>query len=119
MTLGRKDFAATLFTALVVLAFAATHEGWGVPLIGDGRRWAAGAIMILGVATCTLGSPARGAATKLLAVLGVLALALAILALATGSLTPLSLLVADIVLLWLVSTARHAIHAPPHTPVAT
>ena len=38
MTLGRKDFAATLFTALVVPAFAATHEGWGVPLIGDSRR---------------------------------------------------------------------------------
>jgi hypothetical protein len=50
-------------------------------------------------------------------VLGTIALALAILAVATGSLTALSLLVVDTVLLWAVSTLRHAAHAPhqPHT----
>jgi hypothetical protein len=62
---------------------------------------------------CGLGSPGRGAATRLLAILGVLALVLAAIALATGSLTPLSLLVADIVLLWLGSTVRHAAHFRP------
>ena len=35
MTLTRKDAAATALTILVVLAFLATHEGWGVPLISD------------------------------------------------------------------------------------
>jgi len=112
MTLTRKDAAATALTALVVLVFAATHEGWGVPLIGDSHRWAAGAISLLGMTTCSLGSPAKGAGTKLLAALGMLALPLAVLALATGSLTWLSLLVVDIVLLWLLSTFRHARHAP-------
>jgi hypothetical protein len=112
MTLTRKDAAAAALTALAVLVFAATHEGWGVPLVGDSRRWAAGAIFLLGSLTCGLGSPGKDRATKVLMVLGAAALVLAVLALATGSLTPLSLLVVDIVALWTVSTARHARHAP-------
>jgi hypothetical protein len=100
MTLTRKDLAATLLTALAVLAFFATHQGWNVWLIGDSHRWAASAIVLLGSMTCGLGSPGRGRATKLLAVLGIAALVLAVLAIATGSLTPLSLLVVDIVVLW-------------------
>jgi hypothetical protein len=113
MTLGRKDVAATVLTILAVLALAATHEGWNVWLIGGSRRWAAGAILLLGMATCGLGSPEkRGGSWKVLSVLGTLALVLGALALATGSLTALSLLVLDMVVLWAVSTLRHARHAP-------
>jgi hypothetical protein len=43
---------------------------------------------------------------------------LAVIALWTGSLTPLSVLVVDIVLLWALATARHAVHVPGR-PVAT
>jgi hypothetical protein len=118
MTLTRKDVLATALTTLVVLAFAATHEGWGVPLIGSSHRWAAVAIVLLGAQTCALGSPGRDIATKVLIVLGSVALLLALVALATGSLTPLSLLVVDIVVLWAVATLRHNRHAPG-TPVAT
>jgi hypothetical protein len=116
MWLSRKDFIATVLTALAVLAFFATHEGWNVWLIGDSHRWAVGAIFALGALTCGLGSPSKDAVTKLLAVLGTLALALAILAVVTGSLTALSLLVVDIVLLWALSTLRHAAHVlhQPH-----
>ena len=110
MMLSRKDVAATGLTALAVVAFFATHEGWNVWLVGDSHRWAAGVIFVLGAVTCGLGSPGRGAMTRLLATLGILALVLAVLALVTGSLTPLSLLVVDIVLLWAASTARHAGH---------
>ena len=110
MALTRKDAAAAALTALAVLVFLATHEGWGVPLVGDSHRWAAGAIFLLGSLTCGLGSPGRDRATKLLALLGVTALVLGVLAVATGSLTPLSLLVVDIVALWTVSTLRHAGH---------
>jgi hypothetical protein len=117
MTLTRKDAAATALTALAVLAFAATHEGWNVWLIGGSHRWAAGVVALLGMATCGLGSPGKGVATKLLATLGVLALVLAVLALLTGSLTPLSLLVADIVALWALSTLRHVVHVP-RKPIA-
>jgi hypothetical protein len=112
MTLGRKDLAATALTVLAVLVFLATHEGWGVWLIGDSHRWAAGAITLLGVMTCGLGSPDRGAGTKLPSILGVLAVVLAVVAMATGSLTPLSLLVVDNVALWAVATLRHAWHLP-------
>jgi hypothetical protein len=108
MALTRKDAAAAALVALAALVFLATHEGWGVPLVGESRRWAAGAIFLLGSMTCGLGSPGKGAATKLLAVLGVAALVLGVLAVATGSLTPLSLLVVDVVALWAVSTLRHA-----------
>lgn len=115
MTLTRNDAAAAALTALVVLVFVATHEGWDLPLVGDSHRWAAGVIAVLGIATCGLGTPDKGAATTLLAALGVLALPLAVLALVTGSLTPLSLLVVDIVLLWALSTLRHAWHGTPRT----
>lgn len=46
------------------------------------------------------------------------ALTLAVLAVATGSLTALSLLVSDIVVLWAASTLRHAF-GPPRKPIAT
>ena len=115
MTLTRKDAAATALTALAMLVFFATHEGWGVPLVGGSHRWAAGAIFVLGSLTCGLGSPGKDRATKLLAVLGVAALVLAVLAVATGSLTPLSLLVVDMVALWAISTLRHARHVTPAT----
>jgi hypothetical protein len=108
MTLTRKDAAAAALTTLAVLVFLATHEGWGVPLVGDSRRWAAGAILLLGVMTCGLGSPGKDRATKALAMLGIAAFVLAVLALATGSLTPLSLLVVDMVALFALATLRHA-----------
>lgn len=113
MLLSRRDVAATALTALAVVTFIATHESWNVWLVGDSRRWAAGVIFALGVVTCGLGSPGRGTATRLLATLGAVALVLAVVALATGSLTPLSLLVVDIVLLWAASTVRHVGHGRP------
>jgi len=117
MAVTRKDVTATVLTALAVLAYLATHQGWSVWLIGGSHRWAAGAIFALGALTCTQGRPGKDKATMLLGVLGALALGLAILAIVTGSLTPLSLLVADIVALWLASTVRH-LAQPPHVPVA-
>jgi hypothetical protein len=112
VALTRKDLTATLLTTLVVLVFAATHEGWNIWLVGDSHRWAAGAIFLLGAMTCGLGSPSKGRTTTFLAALGIAALVLAVVAIATGSLTPLSLLVVDIVALWAVSTFRHAQPAP-------
>src|SRR5207244_9299455 len=92
--------------------YLATHEGWGVPLVGHSHRWAAAAILMLGSLSCGLGSPAQGRVPMLFATLGTAALVLAVVALATGSLTPLSLFVADIVVLWALATLRHGRHAP-------
>ena len=113
MTYNRRDTFATLFTTLAVLVFAATHEGWNVWLVGGSHRWAAGAITLLGVLTCGLGRPSKDAFSAALAVLGIGAGILAVLALVTGSLTPLSLLTLDILLLWAGSMVRHA-----YTPAA-
>lgn len=110
MTLGRRDIAATVLTGLAVLTFFAAHEGWNVPLVGDSNRWAAGAILVLGVATCSLGTRSGGTLSRILAALGTAALVLAVVAIATGSLTVLSLLVLAFVLLWIASTAGHAQH---------
>jgi len=110
MSLIRKDAAATGLTALAVLVFVATHEGWNVWLVGGSHRWAAGAITLIGAFTCGLGSPGKGTATKLLAVLGMTAGVLAVVAIVTGSLTALSLLTVDIVLLWAASLVRHVWH---------
>lgn len=112
MTLTRRDLAATVLTALAVLVFAAVHQGWNVPLVGDSVRWATVAVLVLGMGTCALGSPSVDRGTRVLAALGIAALALAIVALVTGSLTALSLLVADYVALWAVSTFRHALQGP-------
>ncbi len=112
MGFTRKDIDATVLTILVVVTFAATHQGWGVPLVGDSRRWAAGAILLLGMATCALGRHVPGRMPIVLGGLGAAALVVATLAIATGSMTPLSLLVADIVALWALSMVRHAREAP-------
>jgi hypothetical protein len=108
MGLTRKDLAATVLTALSVLVFAATHEGWNVWLVGDSHRWAAGAIVLIGAFTCGLGSPGKDAASRLLAVLGIAAAGLAVAAIVTGSLTVLSLLTLVVVLLWAGSLLRHS-----------
>jgi hypothetical protein len=112
MTLTRKDLAATALTTLAVLAFFATHEGWNVWLVGGSHRWAAGAITLLGVFTCGLGSPGKDAMTRVLAGLGIVAGVLAVVSIATGSLTTLSLLTVDIVLLWALSLLRHGRKMP-------
>ena len=66
----------------------------------DSIRWAGAAILVLGIATCALGSPSPGKANTFLAALGIGALALAVLTVATGSLTALSLLTLDVDILW-------------------
>jgi len=117
MTLTRRDAVATGLTGLAVLAFLATHQSWNVPLIGSSHRWAAAVVLALGIGACAAG--AERSASVLFGVLGSAALALAVLAIATGSLTPLSFLIADIVLMWTVTTVRHAHPAPPGRPAST
>jgi hypothetical protein len=119
MALNRKDAAATVLTALALLVYFASYRGWNVWLVGDSYRWAAGAIMLLGVATCALGQAGKDitkqATTLLLAGIGSLSLLFGVWTLLTGSLTALSLLIATFVALWAGSTLRHA-WRPTHGP---
>lgn len=109
MNLSLKDGIAALLTGLAVLAYAATDNGWDVWLIGSSHRWAAAAIGVLGMATCSLGRPGRAddRFTRLLAGLGVATLALLVWALVSGSLTAVALLVLAVVLLFAGATLRH------------
>lgn len=115
--LGR-DIVATVVTAVTVLAYATTHEQWNVWLIGDSRRWATGAVVLLGVVTFALEGVRRSIPLPLFATLGVAAVVLAGVAFWTASLTPLSLLVAAIVVLWAATTLEDVMHVP-RRPVAT
>ncbi len=114
MRLTAKDGAATIATALAVLTFAATHEGWNVWLVGSSHRSAAIVIGVLGIVACSLGERVQGDTQRFFAVLGTVTAALAVWAIASGSLTPLSLLVAAVVALWLGATLRHAVGPPRH-----
>jgi hypothetical protein len=116
-TTSRKDAVATVLTGLAVLTYFATHQEWNVWLVGDSRRWAAGVILVLGAVACGLGNGADTMSvrpwdleTKFTVTLGVIATALGITALVTGSLTPLSLFVIAIVALWAMSTVSHVRH---------
>jgi hypothetical protein len=70
----------------------------------------------LGIAACSVGAKRVG--SPLFGILGGAAFVFGVLALVTGSLTPLSLLIADMVVMWALTTFRHA-HTPPGRPVAT
>lgn len=115
MELTRRDGVATLLTAAAVFVFFACHESWNVPLVGDSVRWAAAAILVLGMLTCALGTERTGASGGVLGAIGTAALVLAVWALVTASLTALSLLTVAFVALWLASSVRHA---RPHRAVA-
>jgi hypothetical protein len=115
---GRKDIVATVLTGLAVLVYAASIQAWPVPLVGDSHRWAAAAILLLGVLACAQGTPGRGPATSLLMVLGVAAFGLGLAGIVTGSAAILAVLTADTVLLWAAATVRHAL-ARGGAPLAT
>ena len=61
-----------------MLVFAAPHQSWNVWLIGSSNRWAAGAILLLGIAACSLGTAGeemgRQTSTRVPATIGLLAL---------------------------------------------
>ena len=90
MALDRKDAAATGLTVLALLVYIASRQGWSVWLVGGSHRWAAGVIMLLGVATCSLGRAGEemakrpGPTTMTLAIVGTSSLGFGIWAVATG-----------------------------------
>ena len=108
MTMTRHNAIATIAATLSVLVALTSQQAWGVPLIGDSHRWAAAAVVVLVVAAYLLGEPLEGWHEPVVASLGVTAVALAILALATGSLVFLWMLVATIIAIRVGLTVRHA-----------
>jgi hypothetical protein len=99
---------------LVGLAFATTHEGWDVWLIGGNHRWATGAILLLGLITFAASAPPQGVPTRTFATLAVTATALARLAFASGSLTVLPVLVVVLVVVWAIPAVIDVWHSTHH-----
>jgi hypothetical protein len=110
MTLTRHNAISTILASLAVLVALASQQSWGVPLIGDSHRWAAAAIVVLVAAAYLLGEPLEGWHEPVVASLGIVAFALGILALATGSLVFLWMLVATIIAIRVGLTVRHVRH---------
>jgi hypothetical protein len=114
MTTFRKDLAATVATALAALVFVATHEGWNVWLIGDSYRWAAVVMTLLALVVLALERTDSVAYVRLAALAGLFA----VLALMSGELTALSLLLVTLVVLWFETPVRDAWHSTHHPMTA-
>ena len=108
MSLTRKDAASTVFAALVALVYLANTHEWGFL---TSNRWAAGAVGLLGMVTCSLGRGFDDGATfsvGVLSALGVATLGLFVAAIWTGAQWALGLLVLGTLVLWALATLRHA-----------
>lgn len=125
MRLTWRDGATTLLLGAVVVIAFATTQAWDWPLLGSYRS-ASIVLFGVGMAMCILGGSAesmtgagRSASAMLATTLGVLALALFIVTLITGSEAWFVALAVDIAVLWAVSTLRHVFlsHRPITGPV--
>jgi FtsH-binding integral membrane protein len=118
-TLTRKDVIGTMVAALAVLVYVANVQEWGYLA---SNRWAAVTILAVGVVGCSLATRLedenlRSAPIVVLAGLGIVALVLGVLAVATGAAWALLALTIVVVVLWAGTTLRHAL-TPAH-PLAS
>lgn len=114
MFLTRKDLAGTTVAALVVLVYTANVQDWWY--LGN-DRWAAVTMVAIGAVGCPIGARLVGEQLSesivLLGLLGVAALALAVLAIVTAAQWALLALAVVVVVLWAGTTLRHALTPPP------
>lgn len=108
MKIQRRDITAAALAILVVGVFVTTYEGWGVPLIGDSHRWAAVLILLLAAVAGLVEAPGSESPANLLAGLVVTGFLVAVIAIATGSMAALTVLVANVLALVAVDVLRHA-----------
>ena len=111
--LTRKDLAGTAVAALVVLAYAANVQDWWY--LGS-NRWAAVTMTAIAAVGCPLGARIDEAKLSVpfvaLGLLGVAALALAIVAIVSATQGALLALAIVVVALWAGTTFRHALTPP-------
>lgn len=114
MFLARRDLAGTIVAALVVLVYVANVQDWWY--LGS-NRWAAVTMLVIGAIGCPLGARIEGEKLSstpivLLGLLGVTALALAVIAIVTAAQWALLGLAIVVVALWAGTTLRHAVTPP-------
>jgi hypothetical protein len=113
--LTRRDLAGTIVAALIVLVYVANVQNWWY--LGS-NRWAAVTMVAIGAIGCPLGARLVGEKLSstpivLLALLGVVALVLAVIAIVTAAQWALLALAIVVVALWAGTTLRHAVAPPP------
>ena len=117
LTLG--DLAGAVVAALVVAVYVANVQDWWY--LGS-NRWAAVTMVAIGALGCPLGARLVGEKLTstpivLLGLLGVVALLLAVIAIATAAQWALLALAIVVVALWAGTTLRHAVTPPPRPAV--
>jgi len=122
MRLTWRDGVTTLLVGMVALTYAAYAAGWAIPVIDDAR----GATLLIGavgLTMCIVGGSGSVIASPdafmvPASVLGGVALLLIIAGLITGWSLAVPLLAAVTLLLWTISTVRHAMAASRMTQQA-
>jgi hypothetical protein len=117
MRITWRDAATTAFAVVVVLVYLAHVASWAIPVVGDVR----GATLMLGAvgfAMCIVGGSTsavvrRDAFLAPLTVLGVGAFVVIAIGLISGWELIVPLLTADILLMWVMATMRHALATGP------
>jgi hypothetical protein len=117
MRLTWRDGVTTVLAAAVVGIFAANTANWSVPFV-ENARWASLLIGLVGLSMCIVGGSATVIAVKspfvvAAGVLGSAAMLLVVIGVATGWSLAVTLLAADTLVLWIVSTIRHAAVSRP------
>jgi hypothetical protein len=115
MYLTRRDLVGTLVAALIVAVYVANVQDWWY--LGS-NRWAAATMLAIGVVGCPLGARLEGERLTstpivLLALLGAVALALAVIAIVTAAQWALLGVAIVVVVLWAGTMLRHAVTSPP------
>ena len=117
MRITWRDAVTTALAVVVVLVYLAHVASWAIPVIGDVR----GSTLVLGAAgfaMCIIGGSSsavvrRDAFLVPLSVLGIGAFAVIAIGLITGWELIVPLLTADILLMWVMATMRHALATGP------
>jgi len=123
MRITGRDAVTTALALVVVLVYVAYRASWAIPVVGDVR----GATLVLGavgLAMCIVGGSSSTVVRKdaflvPLSVLGVGAFVAIAVGLITGWELIVTLLTADILLMWVLATMRHAIATGPSPALQT
>jgi hypothetical protein len=113
LTLTRKDASATVVAALVVLVYVANSQDWWY--LGS-TRWAILTTALVGVNGCAFGSKMQGRPTlptALLGLLGAASLVIAVVGVIAASHALLLALTIVLLALWFGATLRHAAGSAP------
>jgi hypothetical protein len=110
MLLTWKDFATTLLTLSIVLAYYFQSNNIVFPFI-QSVRWTIVLIGIIGISICALGStgisPEKSMWITAASFLGITSFVIILWGLITGARITIPLLIGSITLLWFITTIRH------------